>query len=59
MRSITQSLYQESLPSQEDVNAALESMSTLNSKEDEFVQVSNIETLIVILSCLSNLKFLV
>ena len=66
MRSIAQSLYRERrkvypiLPkSREDVHAALDSMAILTSKDEEFVQVNSIETGIVILSCLSNLKFLV
>ena len=66
VRSIAQSLYRERwkvypiLPkSREDVHAALESMATLTSKEEEFVQVNNIKTEIVILSCLSSLEFLV
>ena len=66
MHSIAQSLYRERrkvypiLPnSREDVHAALDSMATLTSKDEEFVQVNSIETPIVILSCLSNLKFLV
>ena len=66
VRSIAQSLYRERrkvypiLPkSREDVHAALESMATVTSKEEEFVQVNNIKTGIVTLSCLSNLEFLV
>ena len=66
MCSIAQSLYRERrkvypvLPkSREDVHAALDSMATLTSEDEEFVQVNSIETGIVILSCLSNLKFLV
>ena len=50
VRSIAQSLYRERrkvhpiLPKfREDVQAALESMATLTSKEGEFVQVNNIE----------------
>ena len=38
------------------MHAALDSMATLTSKDEEFVQVNSIETGIVILSCLSNLK---
>ena len=34
-------------------------MATLTSINEEFVKVNSIETGIVILSCLSNLKFLV
>ena len=66
VRSIAQSLYRERRKgypilrkSREDVHAALESIATLTSKEEEFVQVNNIKTGIVILSCLTNLEFLV
>ena len=65
VRSIAQSLYRERrkvypiLPKSRDVHAALDSMATLTSKDEEFVQVNSIETGIVILSCLSTLKFLV
>ena len=41
------------------MHAALDSMATLTSEDEEFVQVNSIETGIVILSCLSNLKILV
>ena len=55
VRSIAQSLYRERqkvypiLPkSREDVHAALDSMATLTSKDEEFVKVNSIETGIVI-----------
>ena len=41
------------------MHAALDSMATLTSKDEEFVQVNSIETGIVISSCLPSLKFLV
>ena len=57
VRSIAQSLYCDRrkvypiLPkSREDVQAALDSMASLSSKDEEFVQVNSIETEIVILS---------
>ena len=66
VHSIAQSLYRERRKvypifpkSREDVHAALDSMATLTSKDEEFVQVNSIETGIVILSCLPSLKFLV
>ena len=65
VRSFAQYLYRERrkvypiLPkSREDVHAALEFMATITSKEKTFVQVNNIETGIVILSYMPNLKFL-
>ena len=39
------------------MHAAIDSMATLTSKNEEFVQVNSIETRIGILSCLSNTSF--